>query len=87
MYLSLPPGDIALSLYTQPAQPIGIKFHITYVSNKPRSANPAWLKLYPWLEYLIQYDICFYFPCRFFENRSVGYGSSRIRREVTFVVN
>ena len=59
-----PPEDIAAVATSSPIQPTNIKYPVTLYSNKPRSFNPTWFKLYSWLEYSVKQDACFCFPCR-----------------------
>ena len=59
------PSDIAQGLLQSPVQPL-INFPSTTVSNKKRSFNSDWYKKYKWLEYSIQKDAAFCYPCRFF---------------------
>ena len=61
-----PPEDIAAVATSSPTQPTNIKYPVTFYSNKPRSFNPTWFKLYSWLEYSVKQDVCFCFPCRMF---------------------
>ena len=48
------PDDIASMPAFPPVQPVNIKYPATLISGKARSFNPAWYKVYPWLEYSIQ---------------------------------
>lgn len=77
-----PPEDIAAVATSLPIQPINIKYPVTLYSNKPRSFNPEWFKLYPWLEYSVKQDACFCFPCRMFGS-SGGVSSSRPEKAFT----
>ena len=43
-----------------------MKFPSTNVGNKKRSFNSYWYKNYKWLEYSVQKDAAFCYPCRFF---------------------
>ena len=54
------PEDIAIVATFLPIQPINIK---TLYSNKPRSFNLEWFKLY---QYSAKQDAYFCFPCRMF---------------------
>ena len=49
-----------------PVQPVNIKYPATLISGKARSFNPAWYKVYPWLDYSIQRDACYCYSCRLF---------------------
>ena len=51
---------------TSPAQPRNIRYPVTMYSNKQRSFNPDWFKLYSWLEYSVKKNACFCFPCHMF---------------------
>jgi len=42
----------------------------TLVGTKKRSFNPDWFKTYNWLEYSVERDAAFCFPCRHFSIRS-----------------
>ena len=59
------PSDVAQGLLQSPVQPL-INFPSTTVGNKKRSFNSDWYKKYKWLEYSIQKDAAFCYPCRFF---------------------
>ena len=63
-----------------PVQPCrsSVKFPVTIVGSKRRSFNPDWFKTYSWLEYSVERDAAFCFPCRHF---SSGEG----RTEITFI--
>ena len=69
------PKDIAQTPIFHPVQPVNIKFPQTRFSNVPRSFNPSWYKTYSWLEYSVELDACFCYPCRLFG--TVSSGSSR----------
>ena len=75
-------GDIAAVATDSPVQPINIRYPVTLYSNKPRSFNPDWFKLYPWLEYSVKEDACFCFPCRMFGG-SGGVSTSRPHKTFT----
>ena len=66
------PGDIALTKNSQPVQPTEKRFPVTLFGSKPRSFNPAWFQNYSWLEYSVQRDACYCFPCRFFKSSVCG---------------
>ena len=59
------PSDIAQGPLQSPVQP-RMKFPSTTVGNKKRSFNSDWYKNYKWLEYSVQKDAAFCYPCRFF---------------------
>ena len=56
------PDDIASTPFP-PVQPVNIKYPSTVISGKPRSFNPAWYSVYPWLEYSIRMDACYCYSC------------------------
>ncbi|KAI6658767.1 Zinc finger MYM-type protein 1-like [Oopsacas minuta] len=60
--------DIALYLSHIPKQP-RIKFPTTKFGEKLRSFNPDWYKTYSWLEYSVNRDAAYCFPCRWFSSR------------------
>ena len=70
------PRDIARSPCFPPAQPIKARYPSTMFSNISRCFNPAWFKSYQWLEYSVEKDACFCYPCRLFGSAS-AIGSSR----------
>ena len=69
------PKDIAQTPNFHPVQPVNIKFPQTKFSNVPRSFNPSWYQTFGWLEYSVELDACFCYPCRLFG--AVSGGSSR----------
>ena len=75
-------SDIAAVATDSPVQPTNIRYPVTLYSNKPRSFNPDWFKLYPWLEYSVKEDACFCFPCRMFGG-SGGVPTSRHQKTFT----
>ena len=60
--------DIALYLSDIPKQP-RIKFPTTKFGEKLRSFNPDWYKTYSWLEYSVNREAAYCFPCRWFSSR------------------
>ena len=56
--------DIALYLTDVPKQP-RIKFPTTKFGEKLRSFNPDWYMTHNWLEYYVNRDAAYCFPCRF----------------------
>ena len=68
--------DITRSPCFPPAQPIKTRCPSTMFSNVSRYFNPAWFKSFQWLEYSVEKDACFCYPCRLFESVS-AIGSSR----------
>ena len=76
--------DIALTASSAPCQPANITFPKRPYSDKvSRSFNPSWYHQYSWLEYSIQKDAAYCFPCRLFGVGSIGHG----RPEKAFTVN
>ena len=59
--------DIAVNKYDKPVQPI-TTFPSRVFGKGSRSFQKKWYDTYPWLEYSIQLDAAFCFPCRFFTN-------------------
>lgn len=72
--------DIAL-ISTSPCQPTCITFPKRTYSDKVQS--PAWYHQYSWLEYSVQKDAAFCFPCCFFGSCIIGRG----RPEKVFTLN
>ena len=70
------PKDIAQSPCFSPAQPIKTRYPSTMFSNVSRCFNPAWFKSFQWLEYSVEKDACFCYPCRLFGSVN-AIGSSR----------
>ena len=75
-------SDIVAVATDSPVQPTNIRYPVTLYSNKSRSFNPDWFKLYPWLEYSVKEDACFCFPCRMFGG-SGGVPTSRPQKTFT----
>ena len=65
-------GDISSSVNDGPRQPYLKLYPRTRYGKDFRSFQSDWYKLFPWLEYSIEGDAAFCFPCRFFskEGRS-----------------
>ena len=64
-------NDIASTASSIPCQPL-IKFPVTFFLDKARSFNYDWYKLYSWLEYSVQKDPAFCYPCRFVFSPRIG---------------
>ena len=66
-----PPSDISSSSDEKPVQPNPMTFR--YPSKKMgqqnRSFNSKWFNAYSWLEYSIERDAAFCFPCRHFNTK------------------
>lgn len=60
------PSDVAASPNEQPCQPRQAHFPATLIGSKQRAFNPDWYKTYNWLEYSIERDAVFCYPCRLF---------------------
>ncbi len=73
------PADIAQTSQQNPIQPITVKFPSAVFGSVRRSFTSAWFDKYAWLEYSLQKDAAFCFPCRFFH---LG---SKSRMEHTFI--
>ena len=78
------PSDIAQTPAFPPVRPTNARFPTTMFSNKARSFNPLWYKTYDWLEYSVEMDACFCYPCRMFGAQGSQFGS---RPESTFTLN
>lgn len=75
--------DISGGVAQPPVRPVLQSFPITQFGNKTRSFNPKWYEKYSWLEYSVQKDAIFCYPCRLFSLpgttrtedalRSIGY--------------
>ena len=59
------PSDIAQSNSDQPVQPV-INFPTTLIGGRPRSFQVSWFQQYQWLEYSLERDSCYCYPCRLF---------------------
>ena len=77
------PNDIAQTAAFSPVRPVNVKFYATKFGSTTRTFNVAWYDKFNWLEYSIQRDACFCYPCRMF-GTSNSYGRSR--PESTFTV-
>ena len=64
------PGDIAQSATSPPVRPTNIKFPATKFGCTTRTFNIAWYDRFGWLEYSVQRNACFCYPCRMFESTS-----------------
>jgi hypothetical protein len=60
------PSDIANCTNDGPTQLRNHKFPSTLFSNRFRSFSPLWFDTYPWLEYPIERDAVYCYPCHFF---------------------
>ena len=78
------PKDIAQSPCFPPAQPIKTRYPSTMFSNVSRCFSPAWYKSFQWLEYSVEKDACFCYPCRLFGSVS-AIGSSRPETAFTLI--
>ena len=60
------PADIAKDKFNKPVQPEGITFPSRMFGSNKRSFQHTWYSIFPWLEYSIQRDSVYCFPCRLF---------------------
>ena len=60
------PTDIAQSTADEPSQPLLAHFPTTIIGGKARSCQASWLRTHPWLEYSVEKDSCYCYPCRLF---------------------
>ena len=69
---SSPPSDITSSPDQKPVQPNPVTFHYPAkkMGQQNRSFNPKWFSTYSWLEYSIERDAAFCFPCRHFSAKA-----------------
>ncbi len=68
------PSDLGITKHHSPCQPVMSKFPSRTIAGKQRSFNSTWYTSYSWLEYSVETDACFCFPCRMFH---VEEGSSK----------
>ena len=69
------PSDIAQTPAFPPVRPTNTRFPTTMLTSKARSFNPLWYKSYDWLEYSVEMDACFCYPCRMFRAQGSQFGS------------
>ena len=69
------PNDISQSAVFPPVHPVNVKFPATKFGTKTRTFNVAWYDKSRWLEYSVQRDACFCYPCHIFGTST--YGRSR----------
>ena len=60
------PSDIAMDKVHKPVQPDGIAFPSRMFGTAKRSFQSSWFHIFPWLEYSVERDSVYCFPCRFF---------------------
>ena len=77
------PCDVAQTATSPPVHPTNVKFPATKFGSITRSFNIAWYDRFGWLEYFVQRDACFCYPCRMFGSTS-SFGQSR--PESTFTI-
>ena len=65
------PKDIAESIAFSLVQPVKAKYPPTMFSEVPRCFNAVWYKQHAWLEYSVEKDACYCYPCRLFGSVSV----------------
>ena len=68
------PSDIAPNAGHPPCQPL-IRFPTTDITGKQRSFNAQWYKLYDWIEYSVQKDAVFCYPCRLFQSSGMSHNT------------
>jgi len=61
---------IAAGLSQKPVQPVDISFPVRKIGKSNRGCNPLWFKTYPWMEYSVEKDAIFCYPCRHFATNS-----------------
>ena len=66
-------SDIAAGPHQEPVQPLHISYPIRKIGKSNRAFNPQWFKTYCWIEYSVQKDAIFCYPCCHF---STGSGRS-----------
>ena len=64
------PADIAQGKNQRPVQPKLRTFPLSAMKGQQRSFNSRWYTDYPFIEYSIQKDAVYCFPCRFFPSLS-----------------
>ena len=60
------PSDVAATPAQMPCQPTANTFPTTLIGSKQRSFNSEWYRSYSWLEYSLERDAAFCYPCRMF---------------------
>ena len=60
------PTDLGLTENHIPSQPVLQNYPLTSFSGKKRCFNSGWYSSYSWLEYSVDKDACYCYPCRFF---------------------
>ena len=60
------PSDVAATPAQMPFQPTVNTFPATVIGSKQRSFNSEWYRSYSWLEYSLEKDAAFCYPCRMF---------------------
>ena len=58
------PSDIAQSTNDVPAQTMLSRYPSTIFGDKTRSFQSSWFQSHPWLEYSVERDSCYCYPCR-----------------------
>ena len=62
--------DIAAGPLEEPVQPLDRSYPIRKFGKTNRGFNPQWFKTYCWMEYSVQKDAVFCYPCRHFTTSS-----------------
>ena len=70
------PNDIAQTVAFPPVRPVNVKFPATKFGSTTRTFNVAWYNRFSWLEYSVECNACYCYPCRIF-GASSSYGRSR----------
>ena len=70
------PNDIAQTVAFPPVRPVNVKFPATKFGSTTRTFNVAWYDKFNWLEYSVERNACYCYPCRIF-GASSSYGRSR----------
>ena len=60
------PTGLGLTENHIPSQPVLQNYPLTSFSGKKRCFNSGWYSSYSWLEYSVDKDACYCYPCRFF---------------------
>ena len=69
------PNDIAQTVAFPPVRPVNVKFPATKFGSTTRTFNVAWYDKFNWLEYSVECNACYCYPCCIF-GASSSYGRS-----------
>ena len=78
------PSDIAQTAAFPPAQPKNAIFPQTKFGSSSRSFRASWYDRFKWLEYSIERDACFCYPCHIFGS-TISFGISRPEASFTVI--